>query len=746
MWDVRNSEQFRAFRRRFFIVRCTIFLSSSFPQKGAAMQRIYPASPAQKPLWIELLITALGIAGFVFGLLWYDRAFPSASLDLKYSRDEIETRAMDQLRALGYDPSGYEFVLTFSSTNLPAYYLQQTLGVEEANRLIVDQKLPLNYWSVRWFKPSQQEEFSMDFSTDGEMIGFDHTIAEADAGESLEQDQARAIAETFLASTNLWNDNDWSLEDSSTKARPNRLDHTFGWRKVSFKAGESELRLSVTVQGDKPGSLSYFVKTPEAYQRYRTSQSNRAGFINNAAYFLGVGGFSLVAIIALALSFPSWKAALPASLLVAAVTLLSYLNSMPLFSMGYSTTSDYSLFWINNGFAILVSVFFAGISIFVYWAGAQSLSRWIDPMRDRILPRGGDRWITLSKSAWRGIMVGGILLAYTVLFYITATKVLGGWVPSYPDINGAYATRFPFIDALLIGISAGIEEELLFRLLGIAFITWLTRNKWLGVLIPAVLWAFAHTSYVRDPIYMRGIELTIDAILIFSFFYLKFDLMTTIMAHLTYNSFMGGLPLLRSEDIWFQINGWIVILCILLPVLPGLITMIRNRSRASASPTLTLDPAAADDQAALIALPVKADWSLLINDPNRLTLCLKRGSEMIGFVTASLVSLSTDEAKVGVIDGLYVVPSWRRQYWGIRLLDAIKEDLKTKGAQKFRVAIAPNDKPAHAFFRNNFWKTDVHVLSDGEAPKVGDVFKRVLGLFRRERKAESALEIPRSLL
>lgn len=85
------------------------------------------------------------------------------------------------------------------------------------------------------------------------------------------------------------------------------------------------------------------------------------------------------------------------------------------------------------------------------------------------------------------------------------------------------------------GLNAALTEELLFRLIGISFFLWVfPKQRWLAILIPGVLWAFAHTSYVSYPIYARGVELTIHAIIV-GIIFLKFDLFTTILAHLHNN-------------------------------------------------------------------------------------------------------------------------------------------------------------------------------------------------------------------
>lgn len=55
---------------------------------------------------LDLLITLLGLLGLTSFLAFYDQAFPSAAIDLKFSRDEIAHRAHVYLEDQGYDLTG----------------------------------------------------------------------------------------------------------------------------------------------------------------------------------------------------------------------------------------------------------------------------------------------------------------------------------------------------------------------------------------------------------------------------------------------------------------------------------------------------------------------------------------------------------------------------------------------------------------------------------------------------------------
>jgi len=342
-------------------------------------------------------------------------------------------------------------------------------------------------------------------------------------------------------------------------------------------------------------------------------------------------------------------------------------------------------------------------------------------------------------------MLGGVQMAYVVLFYAFTAKYLGWWSPVTSEYSNIFATPFPFFYSFESGLSAALVEELSVRFIGIAFFLWLFRGKfkWLAVLIPSVAWAFAHTGYVASPIYARGIELTIVALFL-SYIFLKFDLLTTIMSHYTYNMMITGIALLRSSESYYQMSGWVVVVTLMLPLVPGLFIAIRRyiRKEVSTPENMTLVSFVKSDLEQLSAFPVKAEWESLAGQANRTILCLRAGSEIVGFVTGFI-----DDKLNGYVDGVYVTPKWRRQYWGATLLDSILDELKNNGATDVRVAIKPTENRTRSFLHNLFWRSGIQILSKEESEQT---FKTAMkNLFRdlkKEKPGEYELEIPRDLI
>ncbi|MEW5939241.1 MAG: GNAT family N-acetyltransferase, partial [Chloroflexota bacterium] len=633
------------------------------------MQRTYPLPRVKASRGLDLLFLALGLAGAIFFALNYERALPSASVNLAVSRADAERKVEGLLREFGYSPDGYKFTLSFSEDEMASFYLQRALGVEETNRKLLAEKLPIHAWDGRWFIPLQKEEFYVSVSPEGDFRGFSHLIPEDAPGADLPEAEAQTIAEGFLAKYADWNPADWERIEASSEARPGgRVDHTFVWKSRRYEGGGSELRITVVVLGDQVGEAAMWIKVPESFERDFASERGRAGFIDNLSTILGYLVFIVVAAVAFALGKPDIRRASRPAALVMLVALALYLNFIPLADGMYSTTEDYALFWTTLIVGAFFLILFEGAQVFMAWGGGQAFSKFVWSRQDRILARVPDRLAAFTQSAVRGVALGGFHLGYVVLFYLIATRFFGWWTPVTSEYSNLQATPFPFLISYYVGLSAALNEELLFRLIGIAFLLWLfPRQRWLAVLVPGLLWAFAHASYVASPIYARGIELTFIAV-IDGLIFLRFGLLTTIVGHFSYNMIVSAMPLLRSSDPYFQLSGWIVLATVAAPLLPGAVASLRKRLlRLPSGPdALTLAPADSANLPALSALPVKADWPSLLADARRTILCLWNGEELVGFATGF-----TGEKNRAHVDGIYVVPRWRRQYWGATLLDAL---------------------------------------------------------------------------
>jgi hypothetical protein len=472
-------------------------------------------------------------------------------------------------------------------------------------------------------------------------------------------------------------------------------------------------------------SRDYWLKTPESFIRDFQVERNRAGLVNNISYY--VGFFGAVVLAAWALINTSTRHSRLDKLgwvivgIVGATVLLAGLNYLPLARSSYDTTEDYAIFWFWQFVFGGIEIGYYVVLVALLWAGGQRLCKRAWKYQDKILPRGADRWNILARSSWRGLMVGGISLGYAVLFYLAATRIFGGWTPLGSPYTNLFATPLPCLAPLASGILPATLEELMFRLIGVSFFLVLTRrNRGLALLIPGMVWAFTHLGYVRDPFYLRGVELTIAAVLIEGWFFYKFDLTTTIMGHLAYNAGLSALPLLRAHDPFFVANGIIVIVVILLPIAPGLIGAILRRARGEKSPApITRVEAATMRDADALATLCDAPWHSWLADPSAVVLCLRANGEIVGAVAGRTVV--EDGAALANVEQVFVAPRWRRQYVGSFLVDELCGLFQAAGVEQARARVEIEDKVLAPFWATQDWSSTAQILVNRlvPAPRVG---------------------------
>ncbi|MEM7795436.1 MAG: hypothetical protein AAF579_13430, partial [Cyanobacteria bacterium P01_C01_bin.118] len=191
---------------------------------------------------LDRLITFLGITGFILAITLAPRVFPNAVLELNVPRQTIYQTAQTYLKSKNSDDfSQYQSIQSFREAWMASVYLQRTLGTADTNRLIKEKNLPIYYWGMRWFKPSQQKEFYVSVATDGDIIGYSRTLPEAEPGAELSETDAQTIAQNYLIDERGWDLTDWETLDNSTTQRPNRTDHTFQWKRKDWSLEDSEV-------------------------------------------------------------------------------------------------------------------------------------------------------------------------------------------------------------------------------------------------------------------------------------------------------------------------------------------------------------------------------------------------------------------------------------------------------------------------------------------------------------------------
>jgi GNAT superfamily N-acetyltransferase len=659
--------------------------------------RRVPDGPRGLPrIRTELLVTALGLIGWAIFLGYHDRVSPTASLELRHDRGQIAGLAEAYLQERGVDLGDYRRVATFGVDGMAQIYLERVVGVPRMNQLVQEGEIPLWHWRVRWFVPGQKEEYRVELRPTGEVAGFAHVVAEDAPAPSVPLEKARQIANRYLAADRGLDLDDWELYDASTQTLPRRSDHTLTWVKRGVTIGDGDVRVSVTVQGDEVGRFDNWFRVPETFYREYREQRSRAWLLDNAAT-IAATAFTLGGVLIVAWGlFNGLKIGwmpLIVGLLAGLVDLLDSLNWLPLIGAGYDTALDYHTYLLERLTAYAGSAAFNVAFVAFLALSGKWLLRAVWPGQHKLVPEAGDRWRHLARSGWRGMMLGGLMGAYLVMFYAVA-HALGAWSPVRTPSLNLLATPFPFIAAVAIGLLPALKEELTYRALGIGLTMRATKGRvWLALLLPSLLWGFAHASYLTDPIGLRGIELTLSSLLLTGLFFLLFDLTTTVVAHYTYNASLTSIILVRSDRPAFVITG---VMAALLGLLPAAILLVRRLAgREGGLPPVSVSAGGEEDWAA--ARELDGDWIAEERQPRRLVYLHAADGRMRGYAVGVIEEKRATE-RVGVVSRLFVAGPYRDRGWDAALYRALEDWFRAQGARRIEVDVPLGDAEASTFW------------------------------------------------
>jgi hypothetical protein len=195
--------------------------------------------------------------------------------------------------------------------------------------------------------------------------------------------------------------------------------------------------------------------------------------------------------------------------------------------------------WILTVVGLIFAIIILSLAFFIPSVAGHSIA--VEGYKDRIVPLSTLPSTPEVKKEYRlallrGYLLGIFFLGFTFALYWLGDNYLGVWYP-YGDMNismglGSFVPAFTLM--LSLGITAAVTEEITFRLFGILWISRLTKSTTLGVIIATLVWAFAHTDGSVLPVWFRGLEVLLGGLL-FAYFFMRYNILTTIVAHYTHN-------------------------------------------------------------------------------------------------------------------------------------------------------------------------------------------------------------------
>ena len=512
-----------------------------------------------------------GILGAVFAQKYFFRAFPEASVNFQVSREEAQARAQKFVTGLGENVSGYQSTIVFQVDDNAKVYLERQVGLQEANRLM-SSELNIWFWEVRFFQPQQEEEFRVNVSPAGQIVGYNHIVEKNRAGATLDRGAAQSAAQNYLATKLGLDLSGWDFlpEEANSTKRTNRLDWSFTWEKHGFRAKDAPYRLRVGVEGDRAGSSEEFLKVPEAWER--SYAHLRAGndfltLVTFLPYVLLLGAAVWMGITLTRQGRVTWGTAIKLGLVVAAVLTLMQLNEWPIQRAGYNTNSSYGNFVFQQIATAILFGLASALTVSLVYPAGEAIYRATQPGRlqlSKVLTLRGLRSQEFFSAAIVGLSLTALALGFVVAFYMVGSRY-GVWAPQELNYTNSVSTVFPWIEGVAIGLLASTNEEFTFRMFAIPLVERITGSRWLAVILPAFCWSFLHANYPQEPPYIRGIEIGIMG-LATGLVMLRWGILATLIWHYTFDAAQVGLLLIRSNSLYFKISGVVVGAAVLAPL------------------------------------------------------------------------------------------------------------------------------------------------------------------------------------
>ena len=514
------------------------------------------------------LLVVCGVAGIVL-------AFGAKGTEIgefvRFPLDapQAEARASAVLRQQDVDPASYHQAATVQYRFDPQVneYLRRSIGIDATNKLYETQ-VPQAYWSVRYFRDSEKEEYLVVLRTDGALHAVHHTLAEEAPGANLTKEAAQQRAEGYLVQTKMLDLSQWTLVDSHSDKLPARTDHVFTWEEktaVASLGGDegAHVRMEVRVQGDEASGYRIFIHLPEDWVRKQNQDTLATTAHSNGLLGL-IGAFGVAVLVAFLrdLKQPSvaavpWRRLAKWCLVVLIAFVLWVFTNIPQYLARYPTENSLSTYLGLTTISLLLGSSAIYGSIFLLWGlawfflarsyGSEALPGWrgMPPLyyRDGLILGACGFAIVMGLGRLRELAAR----LWPVAHYDFPASVPGGLDATLPALQSlASAAMFSFIAVGVLALAAGFAHSHL-------------RGAWKQTLLLGLLAFLAAPRWGSPGDLVQNFVMGWTVLLLLwwavrrvvPFNLLGYFLATTLLLLAT-----SAVQLLRQPNTYFRANGW----------------------------------------------------------------------------------------------------------------------------------------------------------------------------------------------
>jgi len=533
----------------------------------------------------------VGIAAVWFAFAYYKRAFPILDQPVTMDRAMAISKAVDLASRNGWSPGkGFRSAARLSIDNDLTNFIElEAGGKENLSRLVHEGSIAPSRWEVRLFKEKDAAETTVEFSVDGDFLGFSEKLPDSSKGPVLSAEAARSFAEIQARAMGLSLAGFTLVEKKDNRTTSDRLDHTFTYERVTSGLGAGRDQRVLIVRGDRFSGFHQGVKIPDDFFRrfaaMRATNTNLQVISTVAVLlFLVIGAMGGGFVYLVRTGQTAWRGPLILGAVIAVFSGLNSISLAPLSWFGYDTALSLSQYQATTVLRALIQAL-AMMALVPIFAAGEGLGRAAFQDHPRLWrvfsPRAAG-----SRSVF-GAVLGAYLLCilmfgYEVLVHIVGAKYLGWWIPSQAMFDPALmGSRIPWVSPFFQSLIAGTSEECLFRAMPLACAVLLGRKfgrRWLWIggalLLQAMIFGSAHSSYPAMPGWVRLAELLIPSI-VFGLLFLRFGLLPGMLMHGLYDILCMGLPLFTARTPGSSLNVAILVLLAVAPL--GWVVFCRMR-------------------------------------------------------------------------------------------------------------------------------------------------------------------------
>ena len=537
---------------------------------------------------IFLTLAAIGLA------IWFRFSFPQlAFINLSINRVQALKISKDYLKERGASPQEFQTAIVFQMDSGANRYLQKTVKFDGLKKFVKEHDFDLFYWSIRFFKEKQKEEYYVSVEpARGQIIGFSHTIDENEYRPEITKDEARIRAQEFLTRHFNFNLEDYDIRGDLGTVRDNRSDFSFSWSKRSVSipwseeenSGTAKLLMSATITGDEILSFrKNSFDVPDQFNRYLSSNQNIAlnilTVINLLSFILFAASIFFIFTRRNHLAMHTSKNFyIGVMIFFSVLMILGFINYYQLFLSGYPTTLPFADHLGRALVDLTQTALFSTVAIILPGLAGELLRYEVnkDHKVGSFLYYLQTTFLssTVARQILLGYLVVAIMLGVQSLLVKIGQDYWGVWTEHtwMVQMTTAYV---PFLAALTVGLQASFSEEVMYRFFGITWGQKVFKNTIVAVVFVSLIWGFSHSTYPVYPMWFRGIEVTITGIFL-SFVYLRYGLITVLVAHYLFNVFWHTADFLFGHTQPVYVYSSLAVL--LLPIAVAAAAFIMNKS------------------------------------------------------------------------------------------------------------------------------------------------------------------------